>query len=580
MGNGSGISNRKDIAPFNRDFYKSGEKISSIGTGSIGGKAQGLSILNELLRSDFDSSRFPNIIVDIPKLIVIRTDVFDAFMEQNDLYSIAHSEASDDDIAHAFQQADLPFEILGDLNAIASQVQNPLAIRSSSLLEDSANEPLAGIYGTKMIPNNQPEINNRFQRLLEGIKFVYASTYSKSAKNYLKATGHTTLDEKMAVIIQEVVGRRHDIRFYPTLSGVARSYNYYPFGRAKPEDGVVNLALGLGKTIVDGAVSWTYSPSYPKIGPPHGSIKQLLQNSQKDFWAINMGSPPPYNPLEETEYLLHEDLQAAEFDRTLQHLCSTYDAQSDRLTPGVGIRGPRVLNFAPLLSLRTYPFNDLIQQILSLCQDNFGAPVEIELAMIFNPTFLGLLQVRPMMVREAEVSISQDEMSGGEVLVASEKVLGNGIFNEIKDILYVIPDNFQKEHTQVIADEIAEFNRHLLETKSPYLLIVFGRLGSTDPWLGIPVDWGQISGARVIIEASTEDLRVEMSQGSHFFHNLTGLGIGYFSLPYAGKFNIDWKWLENQAIIRSGKFTRHVQIESPLNVKIDGRTGRGVVHKK
>lgn len=577
MNNGSSVPSRQNIVPFNRNFFDSGEQISSISTGSIGGKTQGLVILRELLRSDFDPSEYPQIKVGIPTLTVIRTDMFDAFMERNNLFKIAQSDASDDHIAHIFQQAELPFEILGDLNALAEQVRRPLAIRSSSLLEDAVNEPFAGIYGTKMIPNHQPESRNRFQRLVEAIKFVYASTFSKSAKNYRKATGHNIFDEKMSVIIQEVIGKRHDHRFYPTLSGVARSYNFYPFGRAKHEDGVVNLALGLGKTIVDGGISWIYSPSYPRIGPPYGSVKQLLQQSQKEFWAINMGPPPPYEPLKETEYLLHENLTAAEMDGTLRYLCSTYDPQSDRLTPGTTIKGPRVINFAPLLSLKTIPINDLIKKILSLCQVRIKAPVEIEFAMTFNPAFLGLLQVRPMVVADAEVEINEDELLAENVFIASEHALGNGRIENIQDVVYVIPERFKKENTRAMAVELGKINRGLLETNTPYLLIVFGRLGSSDPWLGIPVDWGEISGARVIVEASQEAIRVEMSQGSHFFHNMTGLGIGYFSIPPSGKFDVDWEWLGKQPEIHSGQFVRHIQVESPLQIKIDGRKGKGVI---
>jgi hypothetical protein len=577
MKDGSSVPYRRNIVPFNRSFFNSGERISSIGSGSIGGKAQGLVALNEFLQSDFDPSEYSQIKVGIPTLAVIGTDIFDAFMERNDLFGVAQSDASDEDIAHVFQRAELPFEILGDLNALANQVRSPLAIRSSSLLEDAANEPFAGIYGTKMIPNHQPETSTRFQRLVEAIKFVYASTFSRSAKNYRKATGHSIFDEKMAVIIQEVIGRRHDLRFYPDLSGVARSYNFYPFGRAKPEDGVVNLALGLGKTIVDGGTPWTYSPTYPRIGPPYGSVRELLQNSQKDFWAINMGPPPPYDPLKETEYLLHEGLPAAEMDGTLAALCSTYDVQSDRLIPGTNIRGPRVLNFAPLLSLKTIPINDLIKRIMSLCKTRMGVSVEIEFAMTFDPASLGLLQVRPMVIADAEVEINEHELLAENVLVASEQVLGNGIIETIQDVVYVIPDQFEKENTRYMAEELSDLNRSLLEAEVPYLLIVFGRLGSSDPWLGIPVDWGGISGAKAIVEASMEDMRVEMSQGSHFFHNLTGLGIGYFSVPYNGKFTVDWAWLQDQEKVYTGQFVRHVRLKSPLKIKMDGRLGRGVI---
>lgn len=580
MDNRSAVPKKTNIAPFNRKFLDADQRISSLGSGSIGGKAQGLAFLNQILASDFDPTGFPTAEVSIPSLTVIRTDVFDAFMERNDLYGVAYSDAPDDRIAHAFQNADLPFEILGDLHALTAQMHTPLAVRSSSLLEDATFEPFAGIYGTKMIPNHQHENSIRFQRLVEAIKFVYASTFSRSAKSYRQATRHQDSDEKMAVIIQEVLGKRHNDRFYPELSGVARSFNFYPMGRAKHEDGVVNLALGLGKTIVDGGISWIYSPSYPKIAPPFGSIGELLRFSQRDFWAINMGTPPAYDPMRETEYLLHEDLGAAEMEGTLEYLCSTYDTQADRLVPGMSASGPRLLNFAPLLSLRRFPLNDLVKGILSLCQSKLDSPVEIEFAMTFHPHRFGLLQVRPMVVSTDQVQVRSEELTSEAVVLASENVLGNGILEHIRDIVCVIPARFEVRSTPQIARELANLNQALVSAGTPYLLIVFGRLGSSDPWLGIPVDWGQISGAKMIVEASLEGIHVDMSQGSHFFHNLTSLGVGFFSMPSSGKYEIDWGWLDDQQEMQSTQFVRHIRTAQPLVIKIDGRSGRGVILRR
>jgi hypothetical protein len=579
MYNKSWTSFHHSLIPFDRKFYVSDHRIRGIGSGSIGGKAQGLVFLNEVLSSNFDTIDFPQIEIGIPNLTVICTDVFDAFMENNDLYGIAHSDSPDDRIAHAFQNADLPFSVLGDLRALMEQVHTPLAIRSSSLLEDATYEPFAGVYATKMIPNHQYEPGARFTKLTEAIKLVYASTFFKSAKNYRKATHHSHDDEKMAVIIQDVVGNRYGLRFYPELSGVARSYNFYPVGRAKYEDGVVNLALGLGKTIVDGGISWTYSPAYPRVGPPYGSINELLKQSQKKFWAINMGSPLTYDPIRETEYLVYEHLTTAEKDDTLRYLCSTYDPQSDRLNMGMGTPGPRVLNFAPLLVLREIPMNDLLKSFMAVCEREMNSPVEIEFAMTLNPHRLGLLQVRPMVVSSEVVEVKNEDLSGENVLVASENVLGNGLIDNINDIVLVIPENFRKESTRQIATEIGKINNSLVELDRAYMLIVFGRLGSTDPWLGIPVNWGQISAARIIVETAQEGINVEMSQGSHFFHNMTSLGVSYISVPISGKNQLDWKWLDNQEEIRTTQFVRHVRLPIPLIIKIDGRTGRGVVFK-
>jgi hypothetical protein len=572
------------IGAFDRRFYDTDKRISSIGTGSLGGKAQGLALLNDLISYDFDSSPFPEIEICVPTMTVIRTGVFDAFMERNKLYEIAYSDASDDRITHTFLRADLPFEVLGDLRALIEQVHTPLAIRSSSLMEDATYEPFAGVYATKMIPNDQYNATARFHNLVQAIKFIYASTYYRTAKSYREATRHDHQNEKMAVIIQEVVGKRYRNRFYPELSGVARSYNFYPVGKAKHEDGVINLALGLGKTVVDGGISWAYSPAYPKISPPYGSISNLINQSQRLFWAIDMGSPPAYSPRQEIEYLIQEDLTVAERDDALRYLCSTYDAGSDRLVMGISTQGPRALTFSPILALNQIRLNEVIKSFLPLCQKEMATPVEIEFAMTFNtqstgPHRLGFLQARPMVVSSETVEVADEDLVGQNVLVASEKILGNGIVEDICDIVYVIPGTFKKEHTRRIARELAIFNQNLLKQGRPYLLIVFGRLGSSDPWLGIPVNWGQISGTRVIIEATQAMMNVEMSQGSHFFHNLTSLGVSYFSIPRYGKYEIDWDWISNQEEISSTQFIRHVRVPEPLRIKLDGRTGRGVVCK-
>ena len=579
MDNKPGPSFPQNLIPFDRAKKDLDHRLRSIGSGSIGGKAQGLVFLDNLLSSSNQLSEFSQITVGIPNLTVICTDIFDSFMRKNDLFSVANSEASDDRIAHEFQNAELPFDILGDLRGLIEQVYTPLAIRSSSMLEDAAHEPFAGLYATKMIPNHQHDPGTRFQKLTQAIKFVYASTYFKSAKSFRKATHHNHTDEKMAVIIQDVVGLKHGLRFYPELSGVARSYNYYPVGRAHQEDGVVNLALGLGKTIVDGGLSWTYSPAYPRIGPPFGSVDELLKESQKEYWAINMGTPLIYDPIKETEYLVRENISAAEKDGTLRYLCSTYDPQADRLNMGTGMPGPRALTFAPLLELKEIPLNEVIKTTLNLCEREMSSPVEIEFAMTFNPHQLGLLQVRSTVVASDIVTIKDEDIVGENVLIASGTVLGNGLIEDIQDIVYVIPENFELDKTRQIADDLENINDVLVEEGHPYLLIVFGRLGSSDPWLGIPVNWGQISGTRVIIETFQEGFSVDMSQGSHFFHNLTSLGVSYISVPRSEQSELDWEWLASQKEIQSSKYVRHVRLPGPLSIKIDGRTGQGTILK-
>jgi hypothetical protein len=331
---------------------------------------------------------------------------------------------------------------------------------------------------------------------------------------------------------------------------------------------------------VDGGISWTYSPSYPRVGPPFRSINDLLKQTQREFWAITMGSPPALSPRPELEHLIQEDLSVAEKDETLRYLCSTYDAQSDRIVMGMNGQGPRLLNFAPLLLLKEIPVNELVKSFMQLCETKLNMPVELEFAVTFNPNRMGFLQVRPMVVSDAEVELDPKDFFGDEVFLASEKVLGNGIDHDIEEIVYVNPENFDLAKTRQIALDLEQINNNLVTEERPYLLIIFGRLGSSDPWLGIPVTWGQISGVKTIVEATQAGVNIEMSQGSHFFHNLTSLGVSYFSAPVSGKYKVDWNWLKKQEKIVSTQFVHRVRLQKPLQIKIDGRSGRGVILKR
>jgi hypothetical protein len=536
-----------------------------------------LAFIDDILRSKFSAGDSAQIQVSIPSLTVIRTDVFDEFLKRNGLNDLAYSESANDVIAHAFQKAPLPAEILGDLRRLIEKVHTPLAIRSSSMLEDALNHPFAGIYVTKMIPNNQASPDIRFQKLMEAIKLVYGSTFSKSAKDYLKAIRRSPTDEKMAVIIQEVVGSRHADRFYPNVSGIAKSYNFYPIGRSKPEDGMASLALGLGKTIVDGGICWTYSPAYPGISTPVASAGELVEQTQNEFWAVHMGKPPAYDPIQETEYLVRLHLSDAEADGTLSHIASVYDVQEDRISKGLDREGPRVLNFAGLLGLNRVPLNDVISSLLSISQEALGAPVEIEFAATFDPHHFGFLQVRPMVVPGDRIDIAEEELKGENVLIASENVLGNGIIETIRDIVYVKPKEFEAQYSPRIALELETVNRELLDKGRPYVLIGYGRWGSSDPWGGIPVEWGQVCGAKVIVEATAPKMNFELSQGSHFFHNLSSFEVCYFCVPHSGEYSIDWEWLNRQRGDQETRFIRHIVLPSPLQVKVDGRSGRGVI---
>ncbi|MEE4218284.1 MAG: PEP/pyruvate-binding domain-containing protein [Xanthomonadales bacterium] len=576
---------RPDVPLFDRNFFQSPSPITRIGDGELGGKASGLVLIRDLLVSRFAAESYPGIEVYVPKMVVIATGVFDAFMERNGLMESALTELADDHMAELFQRAELPAEILGDLRALAEEVRTPLAIRSSSLLEDALFRPFAGVYGTKMLPNNPPDVDTRFRRLVEAIKFVYASTYFNSAKSYIRATDCTSSDEKMALIIQEVVGQRHGDRFYPDVSGVGRSYNFFPASGSTPRDGVVNLALGLGKTIVDGGASWVYTPTRPRAPMPFNSVRDIMKLTQLEFWAVNMGRPPAYDPIAETEYLVQADLAAADYDDTLSAVASTFDAKRERFLPGTARPGPRVIDFAPILTYGNIPLNETIRELLSISEQALQDAVEIEFAVDLSDKALarlGFLQLRPMLVSEKEVAITDGELTASNALLASDRAIGNGTLETLRDIVYVRPETFEARHTPKIASELGTVNRTLLDEDRPYLLLGFGRWGSSDPWLGIPVEWGQISGAGVIVESTLPDMNVEPSQGAHFFHNLISFEVPYLCVRYddSGRGqtrNIDWDWLDRQPAVSETRFLRHVRLEQPVLVKVDGRTGLGAV---
>lgn len=573
---------RGTLTRFDRHFYSPAERFTYIGSGELGGKAHGLARIKGILDSKFRDAFAPAVEVSIPALTVVTTELFDLFMKENDLYEIAYSGERDDLVAHAFQRGFLSVQLSGDLRALVEQVRAPLAVRSSSLLEDAMFEPFASVYATKMVPNNQPDADTRFRKLAEAIKFVYASTFFRSARNYMKATHHATIDEKMAVVVQEVVGSRFGDRFYPHVSGVLRSYNFYPVGYAKPEEGIAELALGLGRTIVDDGVSWAFSPRYPRIDPPFKSLRDMLKHTQTRLWAVNMGRPPEYDPIKETEYLVQCGIDEAEYDGSIRHLASTYVPADDVVEMGIESRGPRVIDFSPILKAGLLPLPELLRSLKETCEDMLGAMVEVEFAMTLDrercaPARFGFLQVRPMVVSTAAVDVAEEELAGERVLLSSETVLGNGSLDTIRDVVYVDPDRFDVGKSRDIAAEIERMNGSLVEARRPYLLIGFGRWGTTDPLGGIPVDFGQISGAAAIVEASLPNLPFTLSQGSHFFHNVTSFKILYFSVRHHEGRGIDWDWLRRRGRRCDGAYASRVELDAPLLVKVDGRTGRGVI---
>jgi hypothetical protein len=579
------VSHRGSIVPYSRYFHEDYSQFSIIGSGSIGGKARGLAFLDRILANYFDQAQFPKITIAIPRTVVIGTDMFDDFIRENDLLAFAVGDHSDNRIINRFINASLPAKMVGDLRDFIKNVRVPLAVRSSSLLEDSLYLPFAGIYATKMLPNDQYGDDIRFLNLVNAVKFVYASTFFRQAKSYINSTPHRIEDEKMAVVIQPIVGTLHQDCFYPDFSGVARSYNYYPVGQAKPEDGVVNVALGLGKTVVDGGVSLRFTPAYAGILPQFPSIKDMFNFSQRDFYAVSMKHTASVAFLEEDQYLTKQGLERAETDGVLQYLASTYSKENDAVYDGISFPGPRIINFAHILKNDIFPLAQILQCLLKLSTEAMDCPVEMEFAATLDaanvfPAVFSILQVRPLVVSDELVKVDLAETNKEFTLCCSDQVLGNGVSQSIRDIVFVKPAIFDAAQSPQIADEVDKLNSQLRADNISYMLIGPGRWGSTDPWLGIPVKWSQISGVKVVVEVSLPNMNVDPSQGSHFFQNMTSLRIGYFTIPLhnANGF-IDWPWLEALPVVSETAFLKHVRLAGPLKVMIDGRKSQGIILK-
>lgn len=585
MGDLRRLSHRGSLVPFVRSFFQDPAIFSRIGGGSIGGKARGLAFIDRVLHEKLDPGRFPGIEISIPKTVVLGTEVFDEFLKENQLLDFALGEMSDIRIINRFLHAALSARVVGDLRDLMAELRAPLAVRSSSLLEDALYQPFAGIYATKMIPNNLTDTDSRFLSLVNAIKFVYASTYFQRAKAYIRATGHRPEEERMAVVIQEVVGRRHGERFYPDLSGVARSYNYYPVGHARPQDGVVNLALGLGKTIVDGGTSLIFTPAYPNVLPQLYDRKSIFENSQRHFYAIDLSQSSSTSFTEEDQYLKQYDLRAAEDDGVLNFLASTYDFESDCLRDGLNSPGPRVISFAHILKNEVLPLAKILEFLLPMSAGAMACPVEMEFACILDPqnalpARFGFLQVRPMVSPDSLVKVEISAHDLRQTVVSTRQALGNGI-QQVRDIVYVRPEAFDAAKTREIAAEVAQANAIMEAQGRRFLLIGPGRWGSSDPWLGVPVDWSQITQVQAIVEVALPNMNVDPSQGSHFFQNMTSLGIGYFTIPLDPNVGtVDWDWLNSQPGSWESPHLRLLSFAEPLEIRIDGRTGQGVILKR
>ena len=574
------------ITDFQQQNFEFEETFTRLGGGSLGGKGRGLAFLFALFNQSNVKDQIPECMIRIPDTLVLGTEIFDNFMEGNKLHERINPDMSDAELKSLFIESRTTVDIKDKLREYLMHVTEPLAVRSSSLLEDSHNQPFAGIYSTFMLPNNCVDGEIRLEQLCDAIKLVYASAFSKAAKAYIQSTVHTSEEEKMAIVIQKLIGNQHEERFYPAFSGVAQSYNYYPVAPLKREDGIVSAALGLGKIVVDGEKVLAFSPKHPNIIPGFSTPEQVMDNSQTHFYALSMADVCYDLRAGDHVTLLTLPIKDAEKDGTLDLVASTYDSNDHRLRDGAGSPGPKVITFAGILKYEMLPLVKVITRLLDIGSRGMGGPVEMEYALRYNedadsnefgkPEFY-VVQIRPLVTKKERQSVT---ITGEEedIILASNKALGNGVLEGIKDIIFIAPDKFDNTQTHNMAKEIGELNK---EIGKPLLLIGPGRWGTKDRFLGIPVDWNHISNAKAMVEVGLSGFRIDPSHGTHFFHNITSLGIMYFTVPYGkeGQF-IDWDWLRSLEPKSSKKYAVHVELPCELEMKVDGRSGKGIVRRK
>ena len=577
------MKNSGVVAVYQKDRFDEYSNFARIGDGSLGGKGRGLAFIGAMVK------RYPrleqdNFAVTIPKTVVICTDIFDEFMETNGLYPVALSDNDDETILRYFLRASLPKKLIEDLMAFFDVVKGPIAIRSSSLLEDSHYQPFAGIYSTYMVPKIE-EKYDMLRTVSDAIKAVYASVFYRDSKAYMTATSNLIDQEKMAIVLQEVVGTRYGDHFYPTISGVARSLNFYPIGNEKAEDGIANIALGLGKYIVDGGQTLRFSPRHPHSILQMSTMDFALKETQTRFYALDLKNMAERFSVDDAFNLVKLSVKDADKEGSLRYIVSTYDPYDQIIRDGYYPGGRKIISFCNILQHDVFPLATTLDHLLGIGQQEMGRPVEIEFAVNIDlndpkkATFY-LLQIRPIVdnkeVMDEDLTLVQNE----ETILSSTSVLGHGIVSDVQDVVYVKTGAFNSANTQAIAYEIERANRGFTEGEKGYVLVGPGRWGSSDPWLGIPVKWPHISNARVIVECGLENYRVDPSQGTHFFQNLTSFGVGYFTInPFKGDGWFDEAFLNAQPAVEETDYLRHVHFDRPIVIKMDGKRSLGVVMK-
>jgi len=580
LGKGRGV-----IAKFDKSSYDEYQVFSRIGDASIGGKARGLAFINRIIKTHKLFNKFPDVLITIPRTVVLSTDIFDEFMDHNNLYTVALSDLPDEEILNRFLSAELPGRVYQDFYAILTVSRNhPIAVRSSSKLEDSHYQPFAGIYSTYMIPRH-PDNKIMVKMISDAIKEVYASVYYRGSKAYMTATANVIDEEKMGIILQEVCGNRHGDIFYPTLSGVAQSINYYPIGSEKAEDGIANIAFGLGKLIVEGGLSLRFSPRHYKKILQLSSTETALRDTQKEFRALDLKIDSFVPSTDDGINILKLGVNEINNDGAMKYAASTYDYNNNILRDGISHPGKRIITFANVLQHKLFPLADILNTLLDLGQYEMNNPIEIEFAANLEtppgaPKIFNFLQIRPIVHTDETSVISLGNIRTEDTIIFSESALGNGVFKGIRDIVYVRPESFNPAKNKDIAIEIERINSEFVKQGTGYVLIGPGRWGSTDPWLGIPVRWPQISAARIIIESGLKSYRIDPSQGTHFFQNLTSFRIGYFTInPFIKEGSYDVDFLDGIESIYEDDHIRHLRFEKPLEIMVDGRSHKGVIMK-
>jgi len=570
------------VAVFDRLKYDRFAHFARIGDGSLGGKGRGLAFLDNIIKRHPELNKFENAQVSIPKTVVLCTDFFDRFMDDNDLWGIALSDAPDDLILQHFLKAQLPDDLIEDFMTFFEAVKSPIAVRSSSLLEDSHYQPFAGIYSTYMIPYSDDR-EAMLHMMASAIKSVYASVYYRDSKAYMTATSNVIDQEKMAVILQEVVGTQYDTLYYPTFSGVLRSLNYYPIGDETAEEGIASLALGLGKYIVDGGQTLRVSPYHPNQVLQTSEMETALRDTQTRFYALDMTHVSNDFKVDDGFNILNLRVKQAEHHGSLQYIASTFDPVDQIIRDGIYEGGRKVITFCGVLQQNIFPLPELLQMVQKLGADEMKRPVEIEFACNLNADKTGrlyLLQIRPIVDSKQVLDEDLQQIPDSQCLLRSYNSLGHGISEDVVDVVYVKTDeNFTAANNPQIACEIEQINRKFLEEEGTnYVLVGPGRWGSSDYWLGIPVKWPHISAARVIVEAGLKNYHVDPSQGTHFFQNLTSFGVGYFTInTYTGDGVLQKEILDSMPAIEETQYVRHVRFERPLKIMMDGKKQQGVV---